>query len=344
MRFTKSISLALALMLAVFGLFGCAKEPEPAEIVSEPTSGMVVPQEKTKVNVIAISGPTGMGMVKLMEDAEAGTASNDYTFSLTSTPSDVVGKISSGEVDIAAIPANLAATLYAKTEGKIQILAINTLSNLYIVQTQKEITSIKDLEGKSIAVSGQGSTPEYVLNYILTANDLEGKVTVNFYEEHSEVVAQMAAGKETIALLPQPFVTVAQGKLEDLAIAVNIADAWKDACQITGDSGDIVMGCVVARSEFVEEHKDAVDAFLTEYLASVGYISTNTEDAAKLVVKYGILADEKLAATALPSCGIAFISGTTMQDSLKPFLEILFDANPAAVGGALPGDDFYYLP
>lgn len=344
MKFMKQIALLLVFMLAALSLFGCAKEPDPAEVVSDPASSIVKPEEKADIRVIAISGPTGMGMVKLMKENEAGNAANNYTFSLTSTPSDVVGKITSEEVDIAAIPANLAATLYAKTQGKIQILAINTLSNLYIVQTGEEITSIKDLEGKSIAVSGQGSTPEYVLNYILAANDLEGKVTVNFYSEHSEVVSKLAAKEETIALLPQPFVSVAQGKLETLNIAINMEDAWEEACKVTGSTGDIVMGCVVARSEFVEEHKEAIDAFLAEYLDSVGYVSTNTEEAAKLVVEYGIMADETLAATALPSCGIAFISGTTMRDSLKPFLEILFDANPAAVGGALPDDNFYYLP
>lgn len=344
MKFMKQIALMLVLMLATLSLFGCAKEPEPAEVVSDPTSSIVEPEQKADISVIAISGPTGMGMVKLMKDNDEGKAANNYTFSLTSTPSDVVGKITNNEVDIAAIPANLAATLYAKTEGKIQILAINTLSNLYIVQTGEEISSIKDLEGKSIAVSGQGSTPEYVLNYILDANDLADKVTVNFYSEHSEVVSQLAAGNESIALLPQPFVSVAQGKLETLSIAVNIEDAWEDACKVTGSTGDIVMGCVVVRSEFAEEHKEAIDAFLAEYLDSVGYVSTNTKEAAKLVVEYGIMANETIAETALPSCGIAFISGTTMRDSLKPFLEILFDANPAAVGGALPDDNFYYLP
>ena len=343
MRHANKIAMALVLAFLSLFFFGCAKEPEPAEIVSNPQSSIITPAEKTDVNIIAISGPTGMGMVKLMKDNETGNASNNYSFTLTSNPNDVVGKISSGETDIAAIPANLAATLYAKTKGAIQILAINTLNNLYIVQTGEEISSLSDLEGKSIAVSGQGSTPEYVLNYILAANDLEGKVKINFYTEHSEVVSKLAAGEETIAMLPQPFVSAAQSKLENLSIAINIADAWEQACSITGNTSSIVMGCVVARREFIEEHPEAIDAFLKEYLTSVAYVSTNVEDTAKLVVEYGIMTDEALAATALPSCGIAFISGTTMRDSLNPFLEILFEANPSSVGGALPDEDFYYI-
>ena len=343
-KISRFLAAALCLALLAGCLCGCAKNPAPAEVVSDPASSVVAPPQKAKVRVLAISGPTGMGMVELMQANDEGRAANDYTFTLTTNPSDAVAKLTSGETDIAAIPANLAATLYAKTQGGIQILALNTQNNLYIVQTGEEVSSIASLEGKTIAVSGQGSTPEYILNYILSANDLADKVTIHFYAEHSEVVAKLAAGEETIALLPQPFVSVAQKKMENLSIAVNMETAWEDACKKTGSTADIAMGCVVARREFIEQNTAAVQSFLAEYLNSIGYVSTNTKEAAKLVVQYGILPDEGLAEAALPSCGIAFLSGATMRDSLKPFLEILYAANPAAVGGALPGEDFYYLP
>ena len=298
----------------------------------------------TKVRIAGLKGPTTMGLVNLLSMEKDGTASLDYDLQLYGAADEIVPKLIKGELDMAAIPANLAATLYAKTQGGIQILALNTQNNLYIVQTGEEVSSIASLEGKTIAVSGQGSTPEYILNYILTANDLADKVTIHFYAEHSEVVAKLAAGEETIALLPQPFVSVAQKKMENLSIAVNMETAWEDACKKTGSTADIAMGCVVARREFIEQNTAAVQSFLAEYLNSIGYVSTNTKEAAKLVVQYGILPDEGLAEAALPSCGIAFLSGATMRDSLKPFLEILYAANPAAVGGALPGEDFYYLP
>lgn len=343
-KVSRFLAVVLSLALLAGCLCGCTKAPAPADIVQNPASSIIAPAEKAKIRVLAISGPTGMGMVELMQANDESRAANDYTFTLTTNPSDAVAKLTSQEADIAAIPANLAATLYAKTQGGIQILALNTQNNLYIVQTGEEVTSIESLEGKSIAVSGQGSTPEYILNYVLAAYALEGKVDIHFYAEHSEVVAQLAAGKESIALLPQPFVSVAQKKMENLSIAVNMETAWETACKKTGSTADIAMGCVVARREFVEQNAAAVQSFLAEYLNSIGYVSTNTKEAAKLVVQYGILPDEELAEAALPSCGIAFLSGATMRDSLKPFLEILYAANPAAVGGALPGEDFYYLP
>ena len=336
----KKTALLCALLILCMSLFGCGEAAAPAQVVSDadlPHQGAVT---EDPIRVYAISGPTGMGLVQLMDASDNGTAKGNYTFSLTTAPADIVGKLTSGQADIAAIPANLAATLYAKTNGNIQVLALNTLSNLYIVQTEEEQLTLAGLAGKTIAMAGQGSTPEYVLKYILEANGLTDKVTIQYYSEHSEVLSQLAAGKETIALLPQPFVTVAQDKLEDLIICVNVGDAW----EATDSNAAMVMGCVVARKDFVEQNKDAVDLFLQEYLNSISYVSIHTEETAALVAKYGIMASAELAEEALPSCGVAYISGATMRDALKPFLEILYEANPAAVGGALPDDGFYYIP
>ncbi len=338
----RTLALILALAMAVLCFAGCAKKVEPAP-TAEASASPSAPAEKTKVSIAALNGPTGMGLVQLMEKNDAGEAANDYSIALVGAPDEIVGKLTSGEVDIAAVPTNLAATLYNKTQGKIRIAAINTLGVLYVVQTGEEIKNVSDLEGKKIYASGQGSTPEYALNYILKANGLEGKVEVEYCAEHSEVVAKLASGEASIALLPEPFVTASKAKVENLTTALDVTQLWEDACKKEGKSGVLSMGCVVVRAEFAEQNPDALDAFLAEYKASIEYVNANGEQAAQLIADYGIVASAEIAKQALPACNIVYIDGVTMKDSLANFFEVLLAANPASVGGQIPADDFYYV-
>ena len=338
----KTLAFFLALAMAAFGFAGCAKKVEPAPTASSLPSASA-PEGKAKVNVVALNGPTGMGMVHLMDKSDKGQAENDYSFSLVGAPDEITGKLTSGEVDIAAIPTNLAATLYNKTSGGVQIAAINTLGVLYIVQTGSEVSKLSDLEGKKIYASGQGSTPEYALNYILKANGLEGKVEVEYLSEHSEVVAKLASGQASLALLPEPFVTASKSKVENLQTALDLTELWEAACKKEGKSGVLSMGCVVVRKEFAEQNPGAVAAFLSEYRASIEYVNQNVEDAANLVAQYKIVPSAEIAKQALPACNIVYIDGVTMKDSLSNFFEVLLAANPASVGGKIPGDDFYYV-
>lgn len=338
----KVLALFLAVAIAAFGIAGCTKKVEPAPVASSSPSASE-PAEKAEVNVAALNGPTGMGMVKLMKDSENGETENDYTFTLAGAPDEITGKLTSGEVDIAAIPTNLAATLYNKTSGQVQIAAINTLGVLYIVQTGEEISSISDLEGKKIYASGQGSTPEYALNYILRANGLEGKVEVEYRSEHSEVVALLASGEASIALLPEPFVTASKAQVENLTTALDITEEWEAACKKEGKNGVLSMGCIAVRTEFAQESPEALAAFLQEYRASIEYVNQNTADAAALIAEYEIVASAQIAEQALPACNIVYIDGVTMKDSLSNFFDVLYAANPASVGGEIPADDFYFI-
>lgn len=338
----RTLALILALAVAVLGFAGCAKKVEPAP-VAEASPSASAPAEKTKVHIAALNGPTGMGMARLIQLNDADEAANEYTIDLVGAPDEIVGKLTSGEVDIAAIPTNLAATLYNKTQGKIRIAAINTLGVLYVVQTGEEVKSISDLEGKKIYASGQGSTPEYAFNYILKVNGLEGKVEVEYCSEHSEVVAKLASGEASIAMLPEPYVTASKAKVENLTTALDITELWEDACKKENKSGVLSMGCVVVRSEFAEQNPDALDAFLAEYQASIEYVNQNTEEAAQLIANYEIVASAEIAKQALPACNIVYIDGVTMKDSLENFFAVLLEANPDSVGGQIPGDDFYYI-
>ena len=241
---------------------------------------------------------------------------------------------------MACVPANLAAVLYGKTNGAVEVLAVNTLGVLYIVENGDAVQSMADLKGQTIVAAGKGSTPEYALRYLLTENgiDPDKDVTIDWKSEHSECVAALASGQATIALLPQPFVTVAQTKIEGLRMALDLTAEWD---KLDNGSG-LITGVIVARRDVVEANPGAVDSFLQDYAASVEWVNANNADAAQLIAEHGIIEAAPVAEKALPYCNIVCITGSEMKDKLSGYLQVLADAEPSSVGGALPGDDFYY--
>jgi NitT/TauT family transport system substrate-binding protein len=297
-----------------------------------------------EIHIMALKGPTAMGLVKFMNDADAGTLSdNSYTFSIAASPDEVSPALVQGKADIAAVPGNLASVLYNKTKGGIEVLAINTLGVLSIVDTDGSIKSVADLKGRTLYASGKGATPEYVLNYILQQNGLDPAkdVKIEWKSEHAECLSALLADPSAVAMLPQPFVTTAQMKSDKVRVALDLTKEW-DSLQKNSDTPSaLVMGVVCARREFVDAHPEAVKAFLEHYSDSVDYVNGNTEAAAELVGKYDIV-PAAVAVKALPQCSITFIDGSSMKEKLSGFLQVLYDQNPAAVGGAVPGDDFYY--
>ena len=293
--------------------------------------------EAAAVRVIALKGPTAMGLVKLMRDSEgAGT----YDFNIAAAIDEVTPQIVKGDVDIACVPANLASVLYNNTEGQVQVLAVNTLGVLYIVENGESVQSVADLKGKTLFASGKGATPEYALNYILSANgiDPEADVTIEWKSEHAECLNALMATEGGIAMLPQPFVTTAQMKAEGLRVALDLTAEW-DAL---GADSTLITGVAVVRKAFAEENPDAVNAFLDAYKASVEYVNANTAEAAALIGGYDIV-PEPVAMKALPACNITFIEGDELQQKLSGYLAVLFEAEPKSVGGKLPEEDFYYL-
>ena len=340
------LTLVMCLSLAACG------GADTTEDAADETVDETPAEESVTVRVAALKGPTAMGMVKLMSDSDAAaesgeeTTGNTYEFTLAASADEVTPKLMQGELDIACVPANLASVLYNRTGGGIVTLAVNTLGVLYIVENGNAIQSMADLAGKTIVASGKGSTPEYALRYLLSENgiDPDNDVTIDWRSEHSECVAALASGSATIAMLPQPFVTVAQTQLPDLRVALDLTEEW-DAL----DNGSALLtGVVVARADFVEEHPAAVEQFLTSYAESVEWVNANTAEAAELIGGYDIV-DAAVAEKALPYCNIVCITGSEMKEMLSGYLQVLFDAAPVSVGqdaetgeGGLPGDDFYY--
>lgn len=332
-----AILLAAAMMVTAFE--GCGKTEKETENPKETREEVAEKTEKAPIDVdiMALKGPTAMGLVEMMENS-------DYNFSIVASVDEVSPKLLQGETDIAAIPANLASVLYNKTEGEIQVLAINTLGVLYIVENGETIQSAADLKGKTIYASGKGATPEYALNYILSSNGInpETDVTIEWKSEHSECVAALASQENSVAMLPQPFVTTAQAKNSQIRTALDLTKEW-EALQKDGEQkSSMITGVVVARKEFVEENPEEIQEFLKEYHTSVDYVNENVKDSAQLIEKYDIV-PAAVAEKALPACNIVCIDGEEMKEKLSGYLEVLNAQNPQAVGGEMPENDFYYI-
>lgn len=302
---------------------------------SSEDSSSVPGKTPEKVTVAALKGPTGMGMVKLMDDNEKNKYG--YEFSLAGAADEITPKLIKGEIDIACVPANLGAVLYSKTSGKIQTLAVNTLGVLYIVENGNSVNSIEDLKGKTVYSAGKGATPEYALNFILKSHNVLDDVKIEWKSEHAECVAALAANPDAVAMLPQPFATTAISKNDKIRVAIDLNDAWDDLKL----SSSLLTGIVVVRKEFADEYPQAVEEFLTRYNDSVDYVNKNVSDAAQLVGKYEIVA-AAVAEKAIPSCHIVCIKGKEMKEKLSGYLKVLYEQLPASVGGVMPGDDFYY--
>ena len=332
----KVISLMLAAVMCLSVFTACSSQQE------EETT---VPQT-AEFRIAGMKGPTTIGMTKLMKDAETNNADETYTgnvynVEMYGTAAEINPLLIQGQLDVAAVPANVAATLYNKTAGEVQVVAVNTLGVLYMVQKGDSVQSIEDLKGKTIYTTGKGTTPEYTLRYILSSNgiDPDTDVTIEYKSEATEVGALIAATEgDIIAMLPQPYVTAVQAQNEGVTVCLDMTEEWGKV-----SDQQLITGVLVARKEFIENNKEAFDAFLADYAASTSYVTGNVDEAAAWVVEYGIIAKEPLAKKAIPQCNITCVQGEDMKALVSNYCEILNAQNPEAVGGAMPDDAFYYV-
>lgn len=325
----KKLAVFLAALLVATGLTACGQKEE---VSSEPA---------VTAKVAALKGPTSMGMVKMMADQKDAKEKN-YEFTIGSSPDEIAPKFLKGEFDIVALPSNLASILYNKSQGKVQVLAINTLGILYLMENGDSVKSIEDLKGKTVYSSGKGAVPEYAFNYILKANGLnpDTDLRVEYKSEHTEALAALLNDKSGLAVLPQPFATVASLKNKDLRTALDLSKEWDKASK--NAKSTMITGVVVVNKDFAAKYPEKIKKFMADYKASIGYTNTNVDDAAKLIEENNIV-PAAVAKKAIPQCNITYIDGSDMKDKLSGYLQVLFEANPKSIGGKMPADDFYYV-
>ncbi len=310
------LALALALVMALPLVGGCAKKAEPAA-------------PPRVLNVAALKGPTGMGLAYVMRERQ-----EDFSVALYDAPDGVTAKLINGEVDIAAVPLNLASVLYNKTQGGIVMLGVNTLGVLYIVEQGDSVRSMADLSGKTIYATGQGSTPEFILNALLAQYGVTD-AKVEYVGEHAALAAMVASGEAKLAMLPEPNVSSVLLKNENVRVALNLTEAW-DAVS----DAALVQGCYVARRSVYEAEGAAVDAFIEAAADSARRVNSE-EGAAALIAELGIVGSEAIARAAIPRANIVCMTGADMEKAASAMLQVLYAANPASVGGALPGRELY---
>lgn len=321
-RFKIAVFLAIMIFLSS-GLSGCAKEEQESKMA---LSG--------PVKIAALNGPTGIGMVQLMEQPEK------YKVEIYQSPDEVVGKVINSEVDLASVPSNMAAVLYQKTEGEIVAISPNTLGVLCLVENGSTVQELTDLKGKTIIASGRGGAPEYILNRLLLNAGLDPAtdVTMQWLANHTDVASNLMAKEGTVALLPEPFVSVVLGKSTSIHLAADFNEAWKNSYKM-----ELPMGVLIARKAFVEEREADLRILMEDYKTSVNFVNTQTEDAAVLISRYGLIADEKTAGEAIPKCNIVISDNTSEnQEMLSHFYEILYGMEPKSIGGKIPDEAFYF--
>ena len=343
----KKLSMILTSLLLVISLVACSNDKKVDSTANSTSEGEVV------AKVAALKGPTSMGMVEMMQedkedqkekDNDKEKDDKDYEFSIVNSVDEIVPKIVNKDVDMAAVPSNMASVLYNKTKGNVDTLAINTLGILYIVENGNSVKNISDLKGKHIYSSGKGATPQYALDYILRGNgiDPEKDVKVEYKSEHTEVLSALMNDKNAIAVLPQPFVTVAQEKDKNLNVAMDLNKEWDKLNKESKDKSKMITGVLVVRKDFADKHPEKVKDFMEDYKESIEFTNKNIDKAAKLIGQFNIV-PEVVAKKAIPHCNITYIDGQEMKNNLSAYLKILYDANPKSIGGKMPGEDFYYI-
>lgn len=343
-KWKKWLGICLWLGITAAALTGCGKETQPAQeymTTEEKTTETETEVSENLMRIGALKGPTTLGILNLQEKAQRGETQTAYEFEMMTAADELMPLLIKGELDVALLPANVAAILYQKTNAGISVIDINTLGVLYMVSADASITSVSDLEGKTIYVTGKGTTPDYALQYVLEKNGLSAEnCDISYKSEATEIVALLQEDAAAVGLLPQPFVTVACAQNANLSIVLDMNEEWEKAAE---DKGKMVTGVTVVRNAFLEEHGELVEAFLQEHAESTQALHEDVEAAAILAVKSGIIAKEQIAQKAIPACNITCITGEEMKEWLSGYLQVLYGQNPASVGGALPEDNFYYM-
>ncbi|GLC79491.1 ABC transporter substrate-binding protein [Lacrimispora brassicae] len=351
----KVLSVLMAFAMTASLLSGCAKgttesttaataqEKESASETAKETSEAQSPGDSYTLKIGSLKGPTSMGLVWLMDQSEKGTAKGSYEFTMVTAADELLGKIVNGDLDVALVPANMASIIYNKTNHGISVLDINTLGVLYGISADDSIKTAADLKGKTVYLTGKGTTPDYALQHVLKASGLTADdVTLEYKSEAAEVASILKEKPDAVGLLPQPFVTAAMAQNDSLKMVLDLTKEWDATAGENG--GSLVTGVTICRNDVIKDHGDAIGAFMAEHKESAEFANNQVAETAALVAAAGIIEKAPVAEKAIPYCSITYVDGDQMKSLLSGYLKVLFDMEPASVGGTLPADDFYYMP
>lgn len=324
----------------------------PAVVFAEETDNPYIPSgieyaggtDACDVNVGLIMGPPSMGMGWFINEAKEENTYNNFNFEVGGVDyTALASKFNTGDYDIIHCPSNVGAILYNNTDLKEEAVVadIGNLGLLYIMTTDPSVQSMQDLQGRNVYSIGEGGPPEYTMGYLLEQEGLTD-VNMSFKSTPFEVLNLLQDEENSIALLPQPFVEVAKLLVPGINTPIDITQEW-DSLDLE-NGAESVTTITIVRKSFLEEHEEAVVEYLNMCKASVDYCLTNPKEAAAWTDEFETFLNGEVAEAAMPYVNMCAITGNEMKDKLSGFLQIMYDYNPDAVGGAMPDDDFYYIP
>ena len=339
---TLALTLALLLCLPLAACGNAADKVVTTTAGSEKTDPKPAELDKElQIDIMVLSGTTGVGIAPMINDVKNGNAALNYNIEVASSADMINPGLIQGEVEIAALPTNVASVLYNKTGGKVMVAAVNTKGVLYLLENGETVKSFADLKGKTVYLPGQGSNPEFIFRYLVEKNGLViGKdVMVDYtYGSPDELATAITSGLVSLAVLPEPKVTAIKSQNNAVRSALDFTAEWNKV-----SDGELMQGCIVVQKSFAEEHPAELAQFLKDYEASIQFVNNNIDEAATMIEAAGIIPKAPLAKKALPACNICFMTGEEMKTSLNSFFKVLFDMAPASIGGAMPDDGIYYL-
>jgi NitT/TauT family transport system substrate-binding protein len=296
------------------------------------------PAEPLRVSAEVLKGPTGMGMIRLLDEEPSFGENVTVEYAVNGAPNVLVSKVLSGEVEIAALPSNVAAKLY---NGGVpyRLAVVNTLGVLYLVSNGMEVDSFADLGGQRIDNSARGANPDIIFRYLLSEHEIDPEEDVELrYFNHTELAQLVVAGRSDLAVLPEPFVTRVVNASENARVVMDLQEAWRD---LKGEEAFIAMGVLVIKESLIEEHPDFVRAFLEEYRASIEWVNANPRAAGELIEENELGFTAAAAGAAIPRANIRYIPAREARERLEEYFSVLLEYDPASVGGSLPDDGFY---
>lgn len=326
---------SLVVTMLILSFLTLILNAEGAREGSEATAALAEPLQLT---VAGLKGPSSIGMLRMIESEPVFGEDVETEYQIVDEPQLMIARIMSGEADIAAVPINLAAVLYNKG-APYRLGAVTGDGLLHIVSSREDIGSVEDLKGKRIYCIAQGSTPEFVLRYVLEKSgiDPDTEVELDFSFDHVAIAPQLIAGKVDLAVLPEPFVSIVASKNPAVQPVIDLQQVWAELSG-TGDTYPIT--ATLVRNSLYREHPEALKAFFAAYRESIDWANANPAEAGGLAGKYMEM-PAPIIAKAMPRLNLRYQSPREARSRVEELYQVFHGFAPASVGGTIPGDEFY---